>query len=345
VANHGYPQAISRRVEARLGGGNRIPRAWMGDLAALLVFTTVSLAQSQSPPLSQLESQSPGQSTAPEPARITVPAGTRLALVLTHPVVSRSIRRGDEVYAQITDPVAVGNEVVIPAGSFVQGKMDKMVRDGDRGELQMQAASVLFSNGYAASLSGPLNIETSEGYLLADPGKGRVVGAFVAPAVGLAAGSLIGYAAGSSKTETLNGLSVDTGSKLKGAAIGGVVGLAAGGVISLVLITHSHHFAVGVGAPMEIVLQNPVSLDRSRIEDALRLARAHPAVPMQAVAPLPQPPPFSPADGICYTPGTPGTPATVIPGTPPIGDSPGTPATVIPGIPPTPGSSYPCSAP
>jgi len=59
--------------------------------------------------------------------------------------------------------------------------------------------------------------------------------------------------------------------------------------------------------------------------------------------PTPRPLPYPPYDrGICYTPGMPGTPPTVIPGTPPIGDSPGTPATVIPGTPAIPGTPYPC---
>jgi hypothetical protein len=318
----------------------------IADLATLLIFTTGCVAQQQSPPRPRPDPPSIAESTSPaERARVTVPVGTRLALVLTHPVLSRSVHRGDEVYAQLTEPVAVGDQVVIPAGTFLQGKLDKLVRNGDRGELQMQVASMLFSNGYVASLSGPLNIETSEGYLLADPGQGRVVGAFAAPAVGLAAGTLIGHAAASSKTTAVNGLSVDTGSRVEGTAIGGVVGLAAGGLISLFMITHIHHFAVGVGAPMEMVLQQPVSLDQARVDDALRQARDNPAAPTQAVAPFPQSPQQFPTTGTCYTPGTPGTPATVIPGTPPIGDSPGTAATVIPGIPPTPGSSYPCSTP
>ena len=44
---------------------------------------------------------------------ITIPAGTRIALVLTQPVQTRYLRRGDDVYAQITSPVASGDEVVI----------------------------------------------------------------------------------------------------------------------------------------------------------------------------------------------------------------------------------------
>ena len=47
-------------------------------------------------------------------------------------------------------------------------------------------------------------------------------------------------------------------------------------------------------------------------------------------------------NGTCYTPGAPGTPPTVIPGTPSIGDSPGTPNVMIAGTPAIPGTPYPC---
>src|SRR6516225_116775 len=55
---------------------------------------------------------------------ITIPAGTHLALVLTQPVQTRYVRRGDDVYAQVTSPVDAGNQVAIPPGTFVQGTVD-----------------------------------------------------------------------------------------------------------------------------------------------------------------------------------------------------------------------------
>src|SRR5579862_10001792 len=44
-------------------------------------------------------------------AAITVPAGTRMALVLMHPLQSRYVHRGDDIYAQTTSPVVAGEEV------------------------------------------------------------------------------------------------------------------------------------------------------------------------------------------------------------------------------------------
>ena len=48
--------------------------------------------------------------------------------MLTHPIQSRYIHRGDDIYAQITSPVNFGNEIVIPPGTFVEGKVDKLER-------------------------------------------------------------------------------------------------------------------------------------------------------------------------------------------------------------------------
>jgi hypothetical protein len=91
--------------------------------------------------IAQDQSQPPGP---PDPAQvqidaqgsnITIPAGTHLALVLTQPVQTRYIRRGDDIYAQVTSPVDAENEVVIPRGTFVQGMVDKIERRGGHGEL------------------------------------------------------------------------------------------------------------------------------------------------------------------------------------------------------------------
>src|SRR5690348_16466668 len=88
---------------------------------AMVLAALPGLAQ-QSP---ATEPTPPDTGTAQPPATVTIPAGTRLALVLTHPIQSRYIHRGDDIYAQVTSPVDSGNEVVIPAGTFVQGTVDK----------------------------------------------------------------------------------------------------------------------------------------------------------------------------------------------------------------------------
>ena len=281
-----------------------------------------------------------------------------MALVLMHPIQSRYLHRGDDIYAQTTSPVAAGNEVVIPPGTFVQGKVDKLSRQGSRAELYLQSLSITYPDGYVAPVAGPVTVESGDGYAIKDPGKGRIVGAFALPAAGVGLGALIGHSLASSQGTTLTTTlppgctgpppgclsSSLTGPPEPGkdTVIGAAVGGAIGAVASLALILNTHNFFLDVGSPVEVVLQHPLTLERDQVADAIRDAAKHP-VAEQPMAPRPQfvPPPGS-DPGICYTPGSPGTPDIDIPGTPAIGDSPGTPATHVPGIPATPPMAHPC---
>jgi type IV secretion system protein VirB10 len=307
-------------------------------IASIVLVTSTCLAQDQT-----TSSTPPAGSAAvapPQPESITIPANTRLALVLTNPVSTNSMHRGDVVYAQTTAPVIVGDRTVIPAGIFVQGKLDKLTRNGSRAEMLMTSASVVFPNGYVVNIVGPLTVESDEGTAWRNPSAAARTGAIIAPIAGGGLGALIGSAVHTTQSSSLGGTTL-TQSTPKGLAIGSMVGLAIGGAVSLAILLNSRHFFVDVGSPMEMTLPQPLTLSASRVTDAVRQAEEHPvAAPMAAPRPLPY---RSYDRGICFTPGTPGTPPTVIPGTPPIGDSPGAPATVIPGTPPTPGTPYPCN--
>src|SRR5579884_1259288 len=100
------------------------------------------------------------QSVSGNDANITIPAGTRLQLVLTHPVDSHSTPKGDKVFAQTTAPVVVGNQVVIPGGTYVQGTVEKLTRNGTRAQMLMQSVALVFPNGYIAQAGGPVNVES-----------------------------------------------------------------------------------------------------------------------------------------------------------------------------------------
>lgn len=326
-------------------------------LTTLLVLSMSSVAQQPSP---ATPSDSPDNSTAvvtASKATASVPAGTRIALVLTQPIQTRYIHRGDDIYAQTVSPVTSGTEVVIPPGTFVQGKVDRLERRGGRGELRLQSLAITFADGYVAPVSGPITLESDDGYAVKDPGKGRIAGAFALPAAGLGLGALIGHSLASSQPQTITS-SVPPGctgpppgclssslttpaDTLKSTAIGSMVGLAVGGVASLALILGTHNFYLDAGSPVSMVLHQPIVMPEDEVDAAIRDAEQNPA-PEEPIVQPPQPTPPPPPDtdpGTCYTPGTPGTPDIDIPGTPAVGDSPGTPAIHIPGTPPTP---HPC---
>jgi hypothetical protein len=317
--------------------------------------------QNAEPPVAmEPESATPPNNTAEKEAAttVTVPAGTRFALVLTHSIQTRYIHRGDDIYAQITSPITSGSEVVIPPGTLVQGKVDKLARKGGRGELYLQSLEAVFPDGYVVPISGPTVLETDDGYALKDPGPGRETGAFALPLAGAGLGALVGHSAASSQGTTVTSTlppgctgpppgcltSSVTGPPDKGkdTVIGAAIGGAIGGVASLVLLFSSHNFFLDVGSPVEMVLQQPLTLPQDQVDDAVRQSAEHPQ-PTQPVYPRPMisPPPPNTDTGICYTPGTPGTPDTVIPGVPGPDGIPG-PPTIIPGTPPTPPTPYPC---
>jgi hypothetical protein len=261
--------------------------------------------------------------------------------VLTNPISSKTVHRGDTIYTQVTAPVPFDNEVAIPAGTFVQGKLDKLSRNGTRAVMLMQSAAVVFPDGYVAQIAETMTIESDEGTVWLNPSGGAKAGAIVAPMAGLGLGALIGNAAHTMQSSSLGGRTI-TSSSPKGLAIGSAVGLAAGAAVALVLLAHSRQFFVDVGSPMEMTLPQALTLAENQVADAVRQAQAQPPT-VVPVAQRPQPPMLTPANtGTCYTPDTPGTPPTVIPGMPPIGNSPGTPDVVIPGTPAIPGTPYPC---
>jgi hypothetical protein len=279
-----------------------------------------------------------------------------MALVLTHPVQTRYIHRGDDIYAQVSSPVNSDNEVVIPPGTFVQGVVDKIQRTGGRGEVRLQSMSLTFPDGYVTPIGGPILLQTDEGYAIKDPGSKRGTAAIIMPPAGAGLGALIGHSVGSpDSTVTSNfppgctppefGCTSTTtpvlGTKGRDAAIGASIGAVGGMVGSIVLLMNSRHFYLDAGAPVEMTLQQPVTLRQDEVLRAVQQSQEH-AVAIQPVAPRPQPPPVTPTDhGTCYTPGIPGTPPTVIAGTPGPNGVPG-PPTIIPGTPPTPGTPYPC---
>jgi hypothetical protein len=271
-------------------------------LSVLVIFLAGScLAQEPSPAPDAQASAS--NAPAIEKNDIVVPAGTRIALVLTHPIRSRSIHRGDDIYAQITAPVTVGDEAVIPPGAFVQGQVDKLEQKGGRGELHLQSLALTFPDGHVALIAGPVTLESADGYALKDPGNGRMISAFVLPAAGAGLGALIGHAASNSQGTTItntlppncgvptpgctNGTTQSLtipGNRLQSTAIGSVAGMAVGGLAAFVMLMRSHNFFLDVGSPVDMTLDRPLSLDRGQIAGA----GAQPNTPrVQVVVPPP----------------------------------------------------------
>jgi type IV secretory pathway VirB10-like protein len=186
----------------------------------------------------------------------SVPSGTKIPLTLTQGITSKTAKEGDPVYAQTAFPVTQNNRIVIPAGSYVQGVVRRVVRPGrvkGRAELQMSFTSMIFPNGYTVLLPGTvegvpgsqnMNTKGSEGTIQGQGSKGKDA-ATVAQTT--AAGAGIGAIAGSGKGAGI------------GAASGGALGIAT------VLLTRGPEIQLDPGASIEMVLERDLALEGSKL--------------------------------------------------------------------------------
>jgi hypothetical protein len=165
----------------------------------------------------------------PRPQPIVIPEGTHLSLALQTTVSSATNHAGDVVVARLTEPVRVGERIVIPEGSRVTGHVTAAVGSGrvkGRARLAIAFDSVEWK-GHST------DIEASAIDITAEPSKkhdAALVGA------GAGAGALIGGIAKGGK----------------GAAIGALIGAGAGG--GAVLATKGKEVHLESGQLLEVHL-------------------------------------------------------------------------------------------
>jgi hypothetical protein len=287
------------------------------------------------PPILEPQAQMPQAYPAqPWQPSFMLPPGTKLPLGLLRPL---KLKAGRDIYLQITFPVTVGNQMVIPPGTYIQGVVERIIRKDRRHyrlEFEVRSANMIFLNGYTVPISGTVNIATTNAALQApSPRNGNEQPAAMA-------------AVGGATTPGLPPLPPlpDLGKTARTAMIAiGAVGAVAV-TTAIVLAAHSDPY-VEVGTPLEIVLPAPLFLDAGRVIAAVQQFNQQAGyAPVQIV----QPPVRPPQPRMCYDPGTPSTPDTVIPGHPGTPDTVipgvnGMPDTVIPGIPATPDTTIPGS--
>jgi len=189
-------------------------------------------------------------------ARIEVPGGTHIPLVLHNAISTRSARPGDPVYFETLFPVMIDGHVAIPAGSYVSGEVTESKRPGrvkGRGELMIRLKTLILPNAYMVDLnavpsnagSGGNETTNNEGKIIGDSNKGGDIGT-VAKTTGAGAG--IGAIAGGAK----------------GAGIGAGIGAAAG--LMAVLLTRGPEAELPRGSTVEAVLDRAILLDANKVQ-------------------------------------------------------------------------------
>jgi len=231
---------------------------------------SASPAQTNSTPQGKESSAPPVAATpaeAADPNLAVIPAGTKIPLSLAQAISTKNAREGDPVYASTTFPFVVNDRILVPAGTYIQGKISRVQHAGrakTRAELLLHFTSMIYPSGYTVMLPASVentpgaddnSVKDKEGTIQADKDTGkRIEDAAKGAAVGGTVGSIGGLAAGG----------------VNGARYGGLAGIAGG--VAWALLKHGPDVKLPVGTSIEMEIQRPISVDASRIQVA-RAAR------------------------------------------------------------------------
>jgi type IV secretion system protein VirB10 len=205
-----------------------------------------------------------GSAAPPDTAKtseaLTIPAGAQIPLALKQAISTKTAREGDPVYATTTFPFVINDQVLVPAGTYVQGRITNVKRGGrvhGRAEVLMHFTSLIYPNGYTVMLpgsvenvpgSGTHSVKDKEGTIQSDSQTGQKIGtAATTAATGAAIGGLSGHGW--------------TGAGI-GAGIGGAAGTAIG------MLTRGHDVTLDAGTAVDMVIQRPINVDAVRISGA-----------------------------------------------------------------------------
>src|SRR5215471_3934283 len=200
---------------------------------------------------------------APDPHAVVIPAGSKIPLLLKQAISTKNARDGDPVYAEAAFPFVQNDRILIPAGTYIQGKVvhtEHAGRSKKRAELLIHFTSMIYPSGYTVMLPGSVDntpgaadngVKDSEGTIQQDKDTGkRVENAAKGAAVGGTVGTIGGAAAGG----------------YNGARIGGLAGIAGG--VAWALLKHGPEVRLEVGTSIEMQIQRDVKVDANRIQVA-----------------------------------------------------------------------------
>jgi hypothetical protein len=221
-------------------------------IVSILVVLMASIAAAQTslvpdPGAPSVESAKP---------TLTIPAGTMVPLSLKQAISTKTAKDGDPVYAETTFPYVVNERVVIPAGTYIQGKIEHAQRGGHvkgRAEVLIHFTSMIYPNGYTVMLGGSIentpgadktSMKDSEGTIREDSDAGKKA---KDAAGGATTGAVIGAVTNGAKGAGI------------GAGIGGVAGLAVG------MLSRGTDVRLEPGTSIEMEIQREITVDASRI--------------------------------------------------------------------------------
>ena len=227
-------------------------------LMAWLLLSGIAVAQTGAAPAPTPASSAAAAPTDVKPL-LTIPAGTRIPISLKQAISTKTAREGDPVYAETSFPFVVNDRVVVPVGTYIQGKIARVRRGGHlkgRAELLIHFTSMIYPSGYTVMLGGNIenapgaektSMKDQEGTIRQDSDAGRKA---KEAAGGATTGAVIGAVAAGGKGAGI------------GAGVGGVAGLA------IAMLSRGADVRLEPGTSLEMEIQREVPLDPSRIKGA-----------------------------------------------------------------------------
>jgi hypothetical protein len=226
----------------------------MRFLIGLMLLSVMGVAQESTRPNVGQRSDTSGQAVH----ELIIPAGTKLPVALKNTISTKGNHAGDPVYAQTTFPVVINDHIVVPAGTYVQGRINSIKPAGrikGRAEVLMHFTTLIYPSGYTVLLPGALEnspgvdkakVKDKEGTIQGDSNAGKTAATIAEPAAeGALTGAVVRGGEGA----------------LIGAGIGGAVGTA------IAALSHGNEVKMPPGTTLEVVLQRDVPVDSTRIRD------------------------------------------------------------------------------
>ena len=204
----------------------------------------------------------PGETS--DPQATAIPAGSRIPLLLKQAISTKNAREGDAVYAETAFPFVLNERVLVPAGTYIQGKISRVERAGrvhGRAEILMHFTTMIYPSGYTIMLPASVEnmpgsenttVKDKEGMIQQDKTTGKKI---EEAAKGGVYGTMGGATAGGLATGGLNG-----------ARVGAGIGAAAG--VAWALLKRGPDVKLDVGTSIEMEIQRAIPVDAARIQVA-----------------------------------------------------------------------------
>lgn len=180
----------------------------------------------------------------------TVPVGTSFEVITNSDISTEQNKVGEYITATLNQPVSVGYDTVIPAGSEIYGQItysEDAGRAGRNAYMEVKFTAVKSPEGNKIPMMGKILTKDNTGVLRGGSVKQQLVKNTSAVAVttttGLAAGAGIGAIAG-------------------GAGTGAIIGSSVGGVVGLgyVIARKGREVEVPAGTKMIVSLEQPLTV-------------------------------------------------------------------------------------